>query len=107
MKHMDKSEKLLSTLSWTKADFENAGDEIPDELLENDIHTEGELMSREDIDSWLTDTHKTFLILGESSSDKFHRLFDEYVVDIHYLEELGKITPEEAEKLINIDNFTF
>jgi len=104
---MNKVEKILSTLAWTKADYENAGEEIPDELLEDDLHTEGELMSREDIDDWLALTHKTFLILGENSSDRFEKLYDEFVIDIHYLEELGKITPDEAAKLINKDNFTF
>jgi len=104
---MNKADKILSTLAWTKADYENAGEEIPDELTEDDLHTEGELMSREDIDDWLTLTHKTFLILGENSSDRFEKLYDEFVIDVHYLEELGKITPEEATKLLNKDNFTF
>jgi len=103
---MNKDEKQLSTLAWTKADYEEAGQEVPDELLEDDLHTEGELMTREDIDVWIADTHKTFLILGENSSEKFEKLYDEFIVDIHYLLELGKIEPDEAEKLLNKENFT-
>jgi hypothetical protein len=104
---MNKAEKILSTLAWTKADYEQAGEEVPDELLEDDFHTEGELMSREDIDQWLRDTHRTFLVLGENSSDHFHKLYDEFEVDVLYLKELGKILPDEAEALLNKDNFTF
>ena len=48
----------ISTLAWTRADFEKEGEEIPDCLQEDDVHTEGELMSREEIDTWIADSHK-------------------------------------------------
>jgi len=104
---MNKADKILSTLAWTKADWENANEEIPDCLLEDDLHTEGELMRREDIDAWIADTHRTFLVLGQYQPERFEKLYDEFVVDVHYLEELGKITPTEAEALISKDNFKF
>jgi len=102
---MDKADKIMSTLAWTKADYENAGEEIPDNLLCDDLHTEGELMRREDIDDWIADTYKTFCVLKESHSDRFEKLYDEFVIDVHYLEELGKITTEETEKLLKKENY--
>jgi hypothetical protein len=104
---MNKAEKSVSTLAWTAADYENVGEDIPELLVNDFIHTEGELMSREDLDDWLAVTHKTFLILGENSSEQFEKLYNEFVIDIHYLEELGKITQEEATKLLSKNNYIF
>jgi hypothetical protein len=105
--NLEDTEKSLSRLAWTQADFEAAGEEVPDKLLEDDIHTEGELMSREEVDSWLEDTYKTFCIVKEQDPELFKKLFDEFIVDIHYLLELGKINTDEAKKLTNIENYQF
>jgi hypothetical protein len=102
---MNKSEKLLSTLAWTKADFEAANEEIPEELTEDDLHTEGELMNREDVDEFLAETHKVLLIAKEHHPDLFDGLYEQFLIDVHYLEELGKITPEEAAGLQKKDNY--
>ena len=99
---MKKSEKSLSTLAWTKADYENAHEEIPDSLTEDDLHTEGELMTRGEIDSWIADSVNTLSVMREHDTDTFQKLYDDYIVDIHYLEELGKITKVEAEELLKI-----
>lgn len=94
-------------MAWTRADFEQANEEIPDKLLEDDIHTEGELMSREEIDDWIADTFKTFCIVREENTGVFDKLYDEFILDIHYLEELGKITPEEAKDILEKDKYKF
>jgi hypothetical protein len=100
------TEKKLSTLAWTKADYENAGEEIPEELVEDYLHTEGELMTREDIDSWIAESYKTLCVMRENDETTFKKLFDDYLIDIHYLEELGKISPEEAAELVKKEHFT-
>ena len=104
---MEKAEKILSTLAWTRADFENANEEIPDSLLEDELHTEGELMDREEIDAWITDNYKTLSVIRESDPKLFEKLYDEFTIDIHYLEELGKITNKEALQLLSKENYTF
>jgi hypothetical protein len=104
MKNQDEN---ISTLAWTKADFEKAGEEIPESLEEDDIHTEGELLSREEIDEWIGDTYKTFCIFHEQNPVLFDKLYDEFVVDVHYLQELGKITDEEASTILNKNNYSF
>lgn len=102
---MNKSEKQLSTLAWTRADYENANEEIPEELLEDDLHTEGELMTREEIDLWIADTHNTLCIMRDHDEKTFEKLYSDYVIDVHYLEELGKITPTEAQELVKKEHF--
>jgi len=97
---------MLSTLAWTKADYENANEEVPDELLEDDLHTEGELMAREQIDIWVADSYNTLCITRDNDELTFEKLYNDYVVDVHYLEELGKITPAEALELIKKEHFT-
>jgi len=97
----------ISTLAWTRADFEKEGEEIPDCLQEDDVHTEGELMSREEIDTWIADSHKSFCIFQEQNPELFSLLYDEFVVDVHYLQELGKITDDEASVILDKSNYTF
>jgi len=96
----------LSTLAWTKADFENSSEDIPEALEQDDLHTEGELMSREDVDAWLADTYRTFIVVNEHNPESFDRLYDEFVVDIHYLLELGKISSEEAAAILVKSNYS-
>ncbi len=105
--NLEETEKSLSRLAWTQADFEIADEEVPEKLKIDDIHTEGELMSREEIDTWIEDTYKTFCVVREQSIEIFNKLFDEFTVDIHYLLELGKIDSEEADKLTNKANYQF
>jgi hypothetical protein len=92
-------------LAWTKADYLMAKREIPDKLLDDDVHTEGELMSEEEITSWLVDTEKTFPIIKKQNEKLFENLYQRYVVDIHYLCELGKITEEDADELLRPERF--
>ena len=100
------TEKKLSTLAWTKADYENARQEVPEELVEDYLHTEGELMTRDDIDLWIAESYKTLCVMHENDETAFNKLFDDYLIDIHYLEELGKITPGEATELVKKEHFT-
>ena len=94
-----------SDLSWTKADFLVAGIEPPDELVDDDIHSEGELMDARRVSEWIIDTQKAFTILKQENSELFDKLYQKYVVDIHYLTELGKITEDDADNLLSFDNF--
>ncbi len=94
-----------SDLAWTKADFLVAKLDVPDELVDDDIHTEGELMDAKKVSDWIIDTQKTFIILKQKNPKLFEALYQKYLIDIHYLTELGKITEEDADNLIGIDNF--
>ncbi|MDD5693162.1 MAG: hypothetical protein WC437_00515 [Patescibacteria group bacterium] len=94
-----------SDLSWTKADFLRASLEVPDRLEDDDIHSEGELMSIEEVAEWGMDTQKTFIIIKQENSKLFEKLYQKYVLDVHYLTELGKITEEDADELLKIENF--
>ncbi len=104
---MKNNESKLSTLAWTRSDFEKEGEEVPTSLIDDDIHTEGELMDREEVDAWITDSYKTFCIFHEQDTKTFDRLYDEFVIDVHYLQELGKLTAEEADVILNKDNYSF
>ncbi len=102
---ISKTEKQLSMLAWTKADYLIKNEEIPDCLIEDDLHTEGELMSTDEISSWIEDTEKTFFILSQENESLFNKLYDEYVIDIHYLIELGKIDEDEGMSLLDKKRF--
>ncbi len=103
---MNKNKSPLPMLAWTRADYLAAGEEIPEALMVDDLHTEGELMSREDVDTWITDTYKTFSIIRELDETRFEDLYQDFCLECTYLVKLGKITPEEKIKLENKDLYT-
>ncbi len=92
-------------LSWRKADYLEAKIELPDALLNDEIHTEGELMTEAEIIEWIDDTEKTFLIIKEQDPKTFEKLYQKYVIDIHYLCEIGKITESDADEFLRIERF--
>ena len=94
-----------SELSWQKADFLAANEEVPDRLINDDKHSEGELMTEDELAEWLQDTTVTFAIIRKKDNVRFNELYRNYVLDIQYLVKIGKITVEEADELINEDRF--
>jgi len=102
---MMEKERKIPDLTWTKADYLMANIEVPDSLIEDYVHTEGELMNESEIADWLVDTQKTFIILKQENHGVFEKLYQKYVIDIHYLRELGKITVEDEDDLLNLNQF--
>lgn len=94
-------------LSWTKQDFIDHNQEVPEKLLIDDVHTEGELMTNDEIVQWITDTEKTFCIIKEQSESMFKKLYEDYKLDLEYLVEIGKIEKDVIDNILDNDNFHF
>lgn len=94
-------------LEWKKADFIEANEEIPNSLMFDDFHTEGELMSDEEIIKWILDTEKTFSIIKEQDEKAFEELYNEYVKDLNYLVRIKRLTEENVDEILNKENFEF
>ena len=92
-------------LSWRKSDYLNAGLEVPDELLNDEAHTEGEIMTDDDIIEWVAMTERTFYLIRHKSKERYEELHQRYQLDIQYLEKIGKITSEEADIFLDIEKF--
>jgi hypothetical protein len=99
--------KKKAEMAWKKADFIEAGAEIPDRLVHDDIHTEGELMNDDEIQEWLDDTRRVFCLIQEKDPERFEDLYKKYILDIHYLMEIDKIDEEDEEYLLDIKRFEF
>jgi len=95
----------IPDLSWSKADYMNADIETPEILENDDLHTEGELMSDDDIVEWISDTEKTFIVIKDQERDIFEKLYQKYILDIHYLCELGKLSEEDADEILRLERF--
>ena len=96
--------KYISEFSWTKKDFINSGEEIP-EVLENDsIHPYGELLSESEIIEWILETSKVFRVLKEAEVDTYEMLYTNYLIDLQYLTKIGKIKSEKLPELEDILN---
>lgn len=92
-------------LSWNKADFLLAGEELPDSIFGG--KTEGETMSAEDIEFWCAEEIKSLPVIREESPGSFDDQCAQFVLDLDYLLSLGKITKEEYDSLKKKDNFSF
>ena len=104
---MEEILKPKSRLAWKQIDYIETNQDIPDTLLFDNLHTEGELMSREEIDLWLSDTNATFCLIRESNEKKFEELFADFEADLQYLVSLRKITDEEKAALLNKKFYKF
>jgi hypothetical protein len=100
-------DKKQSELSWKQSDFIKAGEEVPEKLLHDTLHTEGELMTEAELAEWLTDTQATFSIIKQKDPARFDELYGTYILDIQYLSKIGKITDEEEAELTKIERFDF
>lgn len=94
-------------LAWKKQDFIDNNQEIPSKLIEDDFHTEGELMSNEEILQWISDAEATFCVVREQDEKMFEKLTEEYQRDLEYLAEIGKINKELIPDILNKENFHF
>jgi hypothetical protein len=94
-------------LSWKQEDYIKANEEIPDKLLHDKLHSEGELMSEEEIAGWITDTQKTFSIIKEKNPEVFNKLYQGYILDLEYLVRIGKITEDMMDEILKMENFEF
>ena len=85
-----------SVLSWRRAEYLAAGQEVPGGL-DSEAVTEGILMSPEEVEGWFLDSLKTIRILRQSDPAAYTRVYAGFVSDVGYLESLGKLTAEDME----------
>ena len=96
-----------ASLSWTLADFEIWEEEPPDCLLKYQGKTEGQLMSDAEIEDWAADNFKALSVLKEENSETFERVYQDFLSDLIYLKQLGRIEEEIFDELSNRDIYDF
>ena|SRR3972149_5523015 len=92
-------------LFWKLKDYKKNGIEAPEELYKNPEKTEGELMGESDIENWILDTIKVFKVIKGEDKKLFEKLYKIFVQDVSYLEELGRLNKDQAENILNNENF--
>ncbi len=102
-----KKKSLTPKLCWTQREYLDNGCELPDSLIHDNIHTEGELLSRDEIEAWLRDTQATFALIKERDENRFEELWEDYCTDVDYLVKIGSLTHEESEAVKNKDLYSF
>lgn len=98
------SNKRKAPLSWDLSDYLSANEEPPECVIQG--VTEGEMMDIDLIEGWCKETMTTLCIIKEEYPNRFHKLKDDYLLDLDYLFELGKINKDEME-LLRKENFNF
>jgi hypothetical protein len=105
-KNWEKSNpKGKAMLSWNLHDYEVWGDEPPGSVIGG--VTEGQAMEREEVEEWTRETIKVLSVIKEEYPQRFEELYNGYLLDLEYLESLGKITEDERKKLATKEMFNF
>jgi hypothetical protein len=97
----------LSGLAWTEADYREADQEVPLELLASPELTEGILMDADQIAEFVKDSIATLRILSDKKSDRYKELETAYHADLKYLQTIGQINEDDYNELTQSDNLHF
>lgn len=96
-----------SELAWQRADYERAGQEVPDRLLYDPAGCEGELMTDEEVTQYIQDGIKTCLILHDKGSPRFIAVQQAFFSDLAFLVKIGRIDRDEYNEIIRDENYSF
>ena len=100
----DSEKKDLSEFAWRKKDFIFYDEDVPQLLINDNIHTYGEVISDSEIIDWLLETSKVFRLLMDTKKDLYDKLYQEYLADIKYLSMIGRIEKDQLLDLKDIIN---
>src|SRR5690242_14193362 len=93
-----------SELAWQLADYTAAGVEPPRRVASNPELTEGEVMTDEEIEAFITDSIATLRILADRRSDRYDSIYENYCSDLKYLTSLGRMSEEDYNELTSPAN---
>jgi hypothetical protein len=96
-----------SLLAWTAADYVLAQTEVPAELISNPELTEGEMMTADEVETFIKDSIATLRILADKASPRYGALVETYKADLAYLSEIGQIDEDSYNELTHPDNLRF
>lgn len=96
-----------SELAWQLADYTAAGIDPPGRLIADPHLTEGQVMSDEEIQAFITDSIATLRILADRGSDRYATIYENYCSDLKYLTSLGRMSEDDYNELTSPDNLHF
>ena len=96
-----------SELAWQLADYNSAGLEPPRRIASNPDLTEGEVMTDQEIEAFITDSIATLRIMADRRSDRYDAIYENYCSDLKYLTSLGRMSEEDYNELTSPDNVRF
>jgi hypothetical protein len=89
-------------LSWDLADYLCWCEEPPPCVIVG--VTEGQALADENIEEWAREVYQTLYILKDDKPERFDEQFGNFVLDLEYLERLGKISAEDVVRLKDKEN---
>jgi len=96
-----------SELAWRLADFLEAETEPPAGCVASPHLTQGEMMTDDEVEEFITDSIATLRILSDHRSQRYADLERSYHADLAYLAKLGRITEDDYNDLTHPDNLRF
>ena len=89
------------------ADYQAAGEEIPERVKSNPFKTEGEMMKEDEIEEYVKDSIATLRILADRNSARWEELYQSFCGDILHLVHLGRMSEDDYNELTHKDNLHF
>ncbi len=96
-----------SELSWNLQDYLDRNQEAPDRVISNPYSNEGEMMTQEEIEQYCIDSLKTIRVLTDHGDGHADKVIENYLIDLRYLQSIGRIDEDAYNELSNKQNFYF
>lgn len=98
---------IKSELTWTLAEYEEAGREAPESVASTPEMCEGDLMSNEEVEAFIKDSVATLRLLHDKQSPRYEAVVEIFMADMQALVELGRLEEDEYNELIAPSNLRF
>ena len=96
-----------SELAWRLANYQAAGAEPPARCVANPELTEGQMMTADEVEEFITDSIATLRILADKRSPRLDDVSTSYQADMAYLLEVGSLSEDDYNELTSPDNLRF
>lgn len=90
-------------LAWTLADYVERGEEPPTRIEYQPDACEGELMSDDEIATYITDSVQALAILHDRQSKSFDPAKEAFWRDLEFLVTIGRLDEEDYNEIITLD----
>jgi hypothetical protein len=91
---------MRSELSYKLADYQKAGIEAPERIMANPEHTEGDMMTDDEVFDYSKDSLGVLRVMDEHNPSRAAELRAVFLTDCNYLLKIGRITQDEYEMLV-------
>lgn len=100
-------DNLYAILCWKLDDYKRNNVDPPSRIISNPEKTEGEMMKDEEIEAWFLESAKTLKVIKQESEKVFKKVYEGFLADLIYLNQLGRLNEDVIIYAKDLNNFDF